>query len=261
MKADLTEIQGLYRKYAADLKRVRQEQLEFYRQSGEVSSRSEPLPVKLSAISNRVKAYLSRGALLKPQLDDLEAEITYLRLREYKPQTVVEISPCGGWSSTWILQALKDNGFGQLHSYDLVNTATRNVPASLAQGRWHFHQGDVTKNMDSLPAKIDYLFIDSDHSAQFADWYISKLFTRLKAGTPVSVHDVFHTAHPSGFDHEGGVIMSWIDGQRIPYFTASGAKAPHHENELMKLKADLGISNTIHRSKNNSMVFFEYASK
>jgi predicted O-methyltransferase YrrM len=79
----------LYRTYAADLDRVREKQ----------------------------RKLLAPPTSLKAQLDDPEAEITYLLLREDRPETVVEIGAFHGWSTTWILQALRDNGTGHLYSY------------------------------------------------------------------------------------------------------------------------------------------------
>jgi predicted O-methyltransferase YrrM len=101
-------------------------------------------------------------------LDDLEAEITYLLIRDRTPQVVVEMSPNTGWSTTWILSALRDNGRnGQLWSHDLHDTATKLVSQGLAQERWHFVLGDAITTVPHAP-DFDYLFIDSDHSAQFA---------------------------------------------------------------------------------------------
>jgi Methyltransferase domain len=80
---------------------------------------------------------------LKPKLDDIEAELTYLALRETRPAAVVEIGSFHGWSTTWILRALRDNGSGHLYTFDLVDHATRAVPAELAGERWTFVPGDV----------------------------------------------------------------------------------------------------------------------
>ena len=56
--------------------------------------------------------------------------------------------------------------------------------------------------MPKLPPAFDYLFMDSDHSAPFASWYVQHLFPRVKDGGLVSVHDVFHKSQP-GFPPEG----------------------------------------------------------
>ncbi|MGE0615973.1 MAG: class I SAM-dependent methyltransferase [Bacteriovoracia bacterium] len=247
---------GLYRKYAGDLTRVRAAQAELYQSFGYLPVKDAPLPQKLLASARRAQSYLTRGAILKPQLDDIEAELTYLWLRESRPRTVVEISPCGGWSSTWILHALADNRQGELYSFDMIDASERNVPRELAQGRRHFFLGRVQDNLDHLPTEIDYAFIDSDHSAKFAHWYIENIFSRLKPGTPVSVHDVFHTPDPAGFDSEGGVVISWLDDNRIPYFTASPTRAPGAHRPVSETKRTLKLDAKIHRAENNSMIFF-----
>jgi hypothetical protein len=60
-----------------------------------------------------------------PQLDDVEAELTYLALRDHRPHTVMELGTFQGWSTTWILRALRDNGHGRLHSFDQVDAVLR----------------------------------------------------------------------------------------------------------------------------------------
>ena len=89
---------------------------------------------------------------MTPQLDDLEAEITYLLLRATKPAAVVELGTFHGWSTSWILSALRDNGSGHLHSFDLIDNVVRNVPAELAEGRWTFVQGDIKETVEQVPA-------------------------------------------------------------------------------------------------------------
>src|SRR5262249_24809440 len=98
-------IADLYRAYADDLRRGRDAQRELLRQ---------------------------RGKTMRTQLDDLEAELTYLRLRAHRPETVIEIGALHGWSTTWILSALRDNATGHLYSYDLIDDAVRQVPQPLA---------------------------------------------------------------------------------------------------------------------------------
>jgi predicted O-methyltransferase YrrM len=249
-------IESLYRKHRDSLARVRTERMAHHRAAGNLPELKPGGLAQLGAVMKRAAYYLGHGALMKPQLDDLEAEVTFLLLREFVPREVVEISPCGGWSSTWILSALRDNQQGRLTSFDLVDLSTKNVPAELAQGRWDFVQGDATRNLNRLPAKIDYLFIDSDHSAKFARWYIDELFSRLASGTPVSVHDVFHTAEPAGFDEEGGVLISWLEQRGIPYMTLSPKRAPDAAARVRSVKSELGLDARIHRADNNSMVFF-----
>jgi predicted O-methyltransferase YrrM len=223
-------VTDLYRKYAADLRDVR---------SRQKALRAARTPFGLS-----------------PQLCDVEAEITYLFLREFKPETVVEISPSSGWSTMWILNALKDNGKGRLYSYDLIDTSTRVVPAELAVGRWTFCQGDVTKNVDKLPPVIDYLFIDSDHAAPFARWYIRDIFPRLKPGTHVSAHDILKRVYDSGWGEESTVLLTWLADKGVPCFTASKRLRGKGFDAVQDVKQELGLTDPVHASDFNSMVYF-----
>lgn len=105
-------ITSLYRRYSEDLASVRRQQRWFHRRHD-------------NALVRRLRKLRLRRYMLFPALDDLEAEITYLLLRDKRPNVVLEISPNAGWSTTWILSALRDNGSGQLWSYDLHDTSTR----------------------------------------------------------------------------------------------------------------------------------------
>ncbi|RJQ74694.1 class I SAM-dependent methyltransferase [Pseudonocardiaceae bacterium YIM PH 21723] len=210
---------------------------------------------ELAAARSRQQAFLAANPQVKAQLDDIEAEITYLLLREHEPRVVVEIGTFHGWSTTWILQALADNGRGELRSFDIVDHAVHNVPAELAGDRWTFHQGDVRQRTDAIPADTDYLFIDAAHSMRFANWYIDNLFPRVRSGIPVSVHDVFHGRWAKPFT-EGPVILRWLSGKQVPYFTASAARARTDYRRLMALKQELGLADPVRTSTHNPMIFF-----
>ncbi|MFF3650878.1 class I SAM-dependent methyltransferase [Streptomyces sp. NPDC002181] len=224
---EIDRVIQLYRTYADDLDRVRKEQ----------------------------RKLLAPPTSLKAQLDDIEAEITYLLLREARPETVVEIGTFHGWSTTWILQALRDNGSGRLYSYDIVSHVERNVPESLSAGRWTFTQGDVRENLEKIPDTADFLFIDAAHSASFARWYIQHLMPRMTPGIPVCVHDVFHGRHALPFT-EGAVVLRWLAERDNPYFTASRAREPEIQQRLNDVKKNLSLGDRLKDSKNNPMIFF-----
>ncbi len=193
---------------------------------------------------------------LNPQLCDLEAEITYLRIREFRPKNVVEISPASGWSTSWILHALKDNGAGTLHSFDLTDACVKTIPSSLSSNRWEFYQGDVKQNLDKLSFPIDYLFIDSDHSASFAAWYIESLFPLLSKGGKVSAHDIVKYAYEPGWGEESRVLCNWLVETRISCFTASRALKDKGYDAVVDFKKRLDLKVSIHPSDYNSMIFF-----
>ncbi|CAM3950336.1 class I SAM-dependent methyltransferase [Nocardiopsis gilva] len=227
-RIDLDLLGELYRKYTEPLAKVRDQQRAFCRDM--------------------------RGKMT-PQLDDLEAEITYLLLREHRPAIVMELGTFHGWSTSWILSALRDNGTGHLHSFDIVDNVVSNVPAELSADRWTFHKGDVRENVDAIPGGIEYLFVDAAHNGRFARWYIDHLFPRVAAGTPVSVHDVFHQSFALPFT-EGRAVLKWLAEKETPYFTPSKAKAPDTYRAIHAIKRDLGLDEPVRTGKDNPMIYF-----
>lgn len=195
-----------------------------------------------------------RELTMTAQLDDLEAEITYLLLRATRPDVVVELGALHGWSTSWILSALRDNGTGRLVSFDLVDNAVRNVPADLAADRWTFVAGDIRQNLDAVPADAGYLFVDADHGARFARWYLAEFFPLFEAGIPVSVHDVFHFPVTLPL-HEGRVVVRWLDERGTPYFTPSRARARRVYGELNALRDELGLP-PVRGAGDNPMIYF-----
>jgi predicted O-methyltransferase YrrM len=176
-------------------------------------------------------------------------------LREFRPATVVEIGTFYGWSTTWLLSALRDNEVGHLYSFDIVSNVTENVPKELSADRWTFTQGDMRANLDKIPEKTDYLFIDADHGAKFARWYIENLFPVVPSGTPTSVHDVFHGKRTLPFT-EGAVVTKWLDEKGVEFFTPSLAKAPDANKHLAGVKAELGLTEPVRTTTDNPMIYF-----
>ena len=192
----------------------------------------------------------------RPKFDDIEGEITYLLVRSIRPRVVLEVAPYYGWSTTWLLQALRDNGTGRLHSYDLVDYSRWTVPPDLARERWHFTQGDIRDSVERLPAGIGYLFLDADHTAEFARWYLRELFPRLPSGTVVGAHDVFRGPDLAPMP-ESPVLLEWLERRRIPCLTAAPGVPGSVCDRAMDLKRELGLAEPIHDSVKNPMVFFQ----
>jgi len=83
-------------------------------------------------------------------------------------------------------------------------------------------QGDFTKtvagHLDFLK-ELDLLFIDSDHSASFARWYLEeiKLFEMLRPGSLIHIHDIYPVGlEPSGFG-ESRYVLEWLEKHRDRY--------------------------------------------
>ena len=182
-----------------------------------------------------------------------EAELTYLLLRHHRPATVMELGTFHGWSTNWLLRALRDNGHGHLHSFDQVDHVLQNVPAELAD-RWTFVPGDVRETLPKVPTDVGYLFVDADHGARFARWYLAELFPLMPAGIPVSVHDVLPGRRPRSWS-EGSVVTSWLRAQGIAEFTASRKAAPEVFAALQAVRGELGIIGARGTTR-NPMIFF-----
>ncbi|KAJ3342710.1 hypothetical protein HDU93_001282 [Gonapodya sp. JEL0774] len=164
--------------------------------------------------------------------DDIELEVGYLRIREAKPKVVWEISPADGFSTFWIISALKSNANGAiLYSFDLANDPTQHLPSAMQTSvDWRFQKGDFRKKIDEVVAKApghspDYVFLDSYHSKDFAQYYTSTLF-RMWPDKHIhfSLHDVYNpgfwnddirgrdpTVHPSWMPNEEGLaVLDWL---------------------------------------------------
>lgn len=190
----------------------------------------------------------------RPKFDDIESELTYLFVRSVRPSVVLEIAPYYGWSTTWLLQALRDNGSGRLHSYDLVDYSRWTIPAELARDRWVLTEGDVRDYLDRLPRDVGYLFLDAAHTAEFAKWYLSALFPRLAPGTLIGVHDIFRgDLAPMP---ESPVLLEWLQRRGIPCLTAAPGAPGSVYDRIVALKRDLGLAEPIHDSVKNPMAFF-----
>jgi predicted O-methyltransferase YrrM len=250
------EILELYPRFADDLRAVREQQAALYARHGwSRLQRSVPHRAVRFAL-----AALGRDALaprsMRPRLDDVEAEILYLLVRAAQPKHVVEISPGGGWSTTWLLSALRDNGAGELSSYDVVDRSRRLVPPDLAAGRWTLVLGDAKAAV--LPPTVDFLLLDSEHTAEFARWYLAEVVPRVRPGSFVAVHDVFHTADPQARPQTGedSTILDWLDRHEIPWTTAAPARNPAGSDQLARVRRELGFDASIHFSDANTMLFF-----
>ncbi|MFC7531395.1 class I SAM-dependent methyltransferase [Actinoplanes sp. GCM10030250] len=230
MTIDMDTVVGLYFKHADTLRAARQAQA----------------------------ALLAGQPRIRPRLDDAETEISYLLVRELRPSRVVEIGAEYGWSTTWLLRALCDNGHGTLDTYDTAGHAPQRIPASLAEDRWRFHQCDVRQTDDLRPEEIDLLFIDAVHTAPFARWYRHHLLDRLRPGTPVAVHDVFHHPvfhHRAGPSREGRIVLDWLAAHGASHFTVSAAAAPQEYAELSVAKRLLALDEVVHQPAPNPMLF------
>jgi predicted O-methyltransferase YrrM len=206
---------------------------------------------------------------MRRQFDDLEAEALYLLLRATNPQTVVEISPCDGWSTTWILQALADNKTGNLDSFDIHDNSTRFVPKVLTD-RWNLHVGDVRSADVTIPESIDFLLIDSKHTQGFAKWYLDEVLPKVTPGSPIVIHDIESGLPMPGIPDtwtgvnligtEGWRVQKMLRQKQIGYYTLCNTlRSPSgfiNQNLAQLARTGAGITNNFSGHTRNPAIFF-----
>ncbi len=139
-------------------------------------------------------------------VDPLGSMALYMVCRLSKPAVVVETGVASGVSSTAILQALKDNDSGELHSVSLPEQASTSVdkdavgerelgwiiPTQLKE-KWRLHRGSSLEVLPSLLDElrpIDVFFHDSDHSFENVAFELKEAIPSLRSGGAIIVDDV-----------------------------------------------------------------------
>mgnify|MGYP001577655182 CR=1 FL=1 len=130
------------------------------------------------------------------QYGNLESMVLYGFIRESKPITVAEIGVAEHGRSTFIIQkALLENGqpFCHLMSdyHDTLGKAFNYLCEKEISAEGIFLLPGQIQHTFQVPAwnKVDFLFIDADHTRLFAEWYFDSLIPLLKPATWVHIHD------------------------------------------------------------------------
>ena len=116
-----------------------------------------------------------------------------------KPQVCVETGVSGGVTTTYILAALKANGFGSLTSIDCRPQCGWLIPEEL-KDIWTFKVGYARDVLPTLTKQIDFFFHDSLHTYHNMMFELEWAWSMLKEGgvmivdniaTPVSPNNAF----------------------------------------------------------------------
>ena len=132
-----------------------------------------------------------------------ERRLLYLMVRFMAPELIIEFSPKRGWTTLHMAAALEDNHKGRIISFELdpiyAALTKRTVKTASLAHRVQIVVGDVREEFPrayddpdtwrSTP-EIGFLFVDSDHSAEFAHWYLGNLFPLIQQNGVVHVHDI-----------------------------------------------------------------------
>jgi hypothetical protein len=212
----------------------------------------------LNEIKKRMRLVHSYTA---PQFDDVEAEIVCLILMYLNPKKICEFSPCGGWSTLYMLNTLDvmKNTECQVHSYDIIDKCTSNINNfSDLKNQWNFYLGNVEDKYIYFNEDIDYLFIDSDHSSAFTKIYIDELLNPLLIKLKnmnkkifVSVHDVFHRNIQSD---EGKLVIEFLDKNNIEYFSPLN---DYQRDNIQKIRNNTNLDKkNVHYATTNPCIYF-----
>jgi hypothetical protein len=253
MQINLETTLNLYKKYAKDLNRIKEAERKF-------CNRHVNLMLFNQHYYRMILSFLSKYLQIQhfyPQMSDIEVEMLYLLIRKNKPQHIVEMSPCHGWSTSWMLNAVNDNKLGKVFSYDVVDWSKKYLPESLKRN-WIFVQGDVRTTIKDIE-EIDFLFVDSEHTKKLAEWYIKNIFPHLKNGTVVAIHDVYNNY---GISLEGIEVLKWLTKNNIEYFTPSPIYDEEIHSEIEKIKTALKLEDKIiTHTVENPTIFFTIGDK
>ena len=195
---------------------------------------------ELASLSARLAA--KRRAILdggwSADFSDREGELLYITVREARPDVVVEISPCHGYSTNYILAALSSNGGGVVHSYELTaevdgvpteEVIRGNLLADLPGDALRVVVGDA-RAQEIPPAGV--LLIDSAHEDHFAAWAFETLIPRagyvLQHDLVVSSRDHYE---PKGWrvgPRESSFVLEALRRSGRTFFSAAaGARHLH----------------------------------
>lgn len=127
--------------------------------------------------------------------------LMYLLILENNPRHVVEFSPMFGYSTKYLASAMRE-----LSRPGNMFTVEKNISyAGICERRLGKHNlthycklisGDgITQTKNQIMGrgwknKVDFIFIDSDHSKQFAEKYIKQVFPLLSDNCIIIVHDI-----------------------------------------------------------------------
>lgn len=119
-------------------------------------------------------------------------ELLHAIVRAIKPRVIVETGTHKGFSALMMAKALQQNGSGHIHTVDMEDHGTRELfsrfgLSSLAT----FHKMMSVDLIRTMPKdrKIDFLWLDADHSEESVISEMNVALPLLKPGSYVGFHD------------------------------------------------------------------------
>lgn len=157
-------------------------------------------------------------------------KVLYLMVRHFAPDVVLEISPKRGLSTLHIALGLEHNGRGHVRSFEIDHRSLRSAVENLRRNglahRVSWHYGDARIEVPRQLAAadgIEFLFLDSDHGAEFARWYTRQLFPCVRRGGIIHIDDVMTDPHNFARRRDlFPVPPTGEEGEVVPFLLSQG---------------------------------------
>lgn len=205
---------------------------------------------------------LRRIAKESGAISPVEGLILYCLALEIQPRYCIEFSPHVGYSTMSIAMGMRAAArpnvfktFEIINEGRIKNELLDRIKIENLTNYVEVIFGDVQKTLPAIIATlppIDLCFIDSEHSKEFAQWYVDDIFPYLAHGCTVLVHDIssedksphgkFKSSliplHPNGakdpiernnYD-EPIVVTKYLSQHNIPHTVLHAIFGGKHEN-------------------------------
>jgi len=119
-----------------------------------------------------------------------ESEVLYSMIRLVKPKFIVEMSPDKGFTTNIILKACnKNRNKCEIYSFDL-HAGSKRFDVETGKVTRTLIEGSAEEQLkDHYIENCDFMFIDSEHTYSFGQWYSENVLPKLKNNVPIWVHD------------------------------------------------------------------------
>jgi predicted O-methyltransferase YrrM len=134
------------------------------------------------------------------QYDWLSGQLLYCLIRFVRPVRIIEVSANSGYSSLFSGLALRANGSGQLETFELVPQIAASAQANFERfGITEFvrlHVGDARETASKLlndrktNVEKEILFLDSEHTEEFARFYLDTFLPDSHPESLFHMHDI-----------------------------------------------------------------------
>lgn len=118
-----------------------------------------------------------------------ESEVLYSLIREIKPKNLLELGCWEGFTSLIMMKAIRANNTPATFTSSDLKDQSKYMDYDDGVTSRRLIVGDSKQTIDSKIGELDFLFIDSDHTYDFAKWYCNTVVPLVKKGCFVMVHD------------------------------------------------------------------------